>query len=129
MYLGDSENIKLHKNNWKSLKGYLKVKGSLTDLFYLSNQFFVQNYSLLRGFRQLEIIHIHYFSDQIEKSIALSKNIFISNTCVLSYHNVCLRHLKLPILCSLNRNFYVDKNIANLSLPVTAHKWSNCTDC
>ena len=61
MPLGDSENIKLHKNNWKSLKGYLKVKGSLTDLFYLSNQFFIQNYSLLRGSRQLEIIHIHYF--------------------------------------------------------------------
>ena len=76
MPLGDSENIKLHKNNWKSLKGYLKVRGSLTDLFYLSNQFFIQNYSLLRGFRQLEIIHIHYFSDQIEKSIALSKKYF-----------------------------------------------------
>ena len=85
MHLGDSENIKLHKNNWNNLlqiiqsKGYLNVKGSLTDLFYFSNQFFIQNYPLLRGSGQLEILHIHYFSDQVEKSITLFKNIFISN--------------------------------------------------
>ena len=147
MHLGDIKNIKLHKNNWKNLlkrlqpKGYLRVKGCLTDLFYFSNKFFIQNYSLLSGFRQLKILHIHYFSDQVEKSITLSKNIFISKTLLAtfllaeSYHNVCLRHLKLPILCSLDRDYYVHRNIANLASwkyitsSVTANKWSNYTDC
>ena len=147
MHLSDSENIKLHKNNWNNLlkriqsKGYLKVKGSLTDLFYFSNQFFIQNYPLLRGSRQLEILHIHYFSDQVEKSITLFKNIFISNILLKkfllteSYHNVCLRHVKLPILCSLNKDYYVDRNIANLASSryitshVTANKWRNYTGC
>ena len=147
MHLSDSENIKLHKNNWNNLlkiiqsKGYLNVKGSLTDLFYFSNQFFIQNYPLLRGSRQLEILHIHYFSDQIEKSITLFKNIFIINVLLKkfllteSYHNVCLGHVKLPILRSLNKDYYVDRNIANLASSryitshVTANKWRNYTGC